>query len=257
MPGILKLGIVGLPNPRKGPLMTDCYYLDDIKMPVFVGRGGRPHGRINSPPRGKYGTSEDGKLIPSVTEILDDVGLRPDVLEIPHDRLVAKGKLGTCVHSVLEKRVKGHRCSVPSKARPYVESAMLHELLPHIEVIQCEGKLFSNNGGRPFAGTVDLHFLCTTSFDWLDIHFVEGEQIALDWKTRDLHPHDDLQVSGYCDLIYATTGTNIFTCFRAFAVGLQKTGDPADIREVKRLPKMVSNFRKAVDIWYLRPELGL
>jgi hypothetical protein len=126
----------------------------------------------------------DGKVIPSVTQILQDVGLI-DLSAIPADRLEAAREFGIAVHSACELSDKGEldESTLDDNLVPYLEAWNKFKKDTHIFLLECERPFFSSTYG--FAGTPDR------------IGMISLPTIIDIKSTAGLNPITELQTAGY------------------------------------------------------------
>lgn len=147
-----------------------------------------PFGSANAPLSGRY--ELEGKPVPSVTEILRDVGLGLDAQAVPEDMLENKGRIGTIVHAEIARTLtEGFR------HRLYEERIMAYlwswrewyRKVDPFNVVACEVSFVPSHR---VAGTMDL----------LARRKKDGRWILYDWKTRDPKRYDGYQLAGYLGL---------------------------------------------------------
>ena len=149
-----------------------------------------PFGSANAPPSGRY--ELEGTPVPSVTEILRDVGLGLDVRTIPREILENKGRIGTLVHEEIRRILTegDHPRLYEERVMAYLGSwREWHRQVEPFEVVACEVSFVP---GPVFAGTMDC--LARRS---------DGRFTLYDWKTRPAKRYDGYQLAGYLALAAA------------------------------------------------------
>lgn len=98
--------------------------------------------------------SVDGKIVPSVTQIIQAEGIY-DMSNIPKERLETAWKLGTAVHLATEYEDKGilDPESIDPVVLPYLEQWRKFKADFDFELLSSEQKLYSKKYG--YAGTLD------------------------------------------------------------------------------------------------------
>ena len=144
-------------------------------------------GRANSAPSYRY-CLPTGEPVPSVTEILRDVGLSDAFANIPKEVLENKGRIGTTVHSVIADTLASgyrHRIFPNERVANYFRSwSEWFFTEDAFDVIACE---VSTIPDATYAGTFDC--LARRRFD--------GRWILYDWKTRAPKWYDGFQLAAY------------------------------------------------------------
>lgn len=147
-----------------------------------------PFGSTNAPPSGRY--ELNGAPVPSVTEILRDVGLGLDARRIPPDLLEAKGRIGTLVHAEIARILtEGYRLRLyEERVMGYLWSWLdWYRQVEPFEIVACETSFVPSG---VVAGTMDV----------LGRRISDGRWILYDWKTREPKRFDGFQLAGYLGL---------------------------------------------------------
>jgi hypothetical protein len=148
----------------------------------------KPFGSFNSPPSGRYELG--GSPVPSVTEILRDVGLGMDARTVPEDLLANKSRIGTIVHEEIRRTL-----TEGDGTRLYEERVMgylwswreWYKRVEPFDIVACERSVIPS---PLVAGTMDL----------LVRRKKDGRWILYDWKSRDPKWYDGFQLAGYLGL---------------------------------------------------------
>lgn len=147
-----------------------------------------PFGSRNAPLSGRY--ELNGTPVPSVTEVLRDVGLGLDARPIPPEILHQKGRLGTIVHEEIERMMRTGFSWRLYEDRAMAYLASFREWFRKTEpfdVIACERSCVPS---PRVAGTLDC----------LARRQTDGRWILYDWKTRETKRYDGYQLAGYLEL---------------------------------------------------------
>lgn len=206
---------------------------------------------INSPPSGRYTTSA-GAPVPSVTEILKDVGLTGNFSAIPREILQRKAKIGTRVHKAIERYLENGAHDLneaiddTDRVRQYLRSWFAWykgvELIP----LGIEERIVTGE----YAGTVDL------------ICYLDGHLAIIDWKTRRKGTawYDRFQTAAYACLAAASPSVPEVTRYnrgeiRRYVCALHESDKPATLHEYSD-PSDYDVWHAAVRVWRARAEQG-
>lgn len=156
---------------------------------ALVAAASSPFGSVNSPPSGRYHTAA-GDPVPSVTEILGDLGISGNFDGIPWEIIENKGKIGDAVHEEIA-RILANPGTRPlafgGRVGKYLDSwHRWHFNQRRFTPVAVEVSYVSE-GPLPFAGTMD----CLAR--WNDT----GGWVEFDWKTRLPAWYDGLQMAAY------------------------------------------------------------
>ena len=206
-------------------------------------REAAPWGSANSPLSGRY--ELDGVAVPSVTEVIHDVGLGMDTRGIDPEVLANKGRIGTIVHDEIARILTGEE-----GFRLYEDRVMAYlfswrqwfrEVDP-FDVVACEVSYVPN---LRIAGTMDLLARRRRDRCW----------ILYDWKTRDPKPYDGLQLAGYLGLAVLHPdipyGLEDLRNTKRVIVSLREW-EPAREREYDDLLHDFEVFDAACTVWHAR-----
>jgi hypothetical protein len=186
---------------------------------------------------------ENGKPVPSVTEVLKDVGLTPSFKGISPAVLNAKGQIGTAVHDQIDRLFKGEDydyTDMGSRAVRLFESFLTFIEKMDLVPISTEKKMITSR----VAGTRDLFCL------------MNGEPWILDWKNRakQPQPYDCLQLTGYFALSREIEPDVVPKDVRMGIVTLRESdGMPTLVPFEKDLP----TWYGAVAVWWARTNWGM
>lgn len=181
-------------------------------------------------------------VLPSVTTIIGDMGLRPGYEQVPPEILETAGQRGTTVHELFALMLQKdlHEASVDERLRGYYES--LKALLPELHLRPVAIELRVVNLPKRYAGTIDVYGPAKPP------GLKEGRWV-FDVKTRPPEEGDGEQLVGYVDALRAMTG--IKTQTRGAVIRAYKDGKPARVYPYD-LVKHRAIFSKAVDLWWVR-----
>ena len=196
----------------------------------------------NSAPSWRY--QIDGAPVPSVTEILKDLGLSKGFDGIPKHVIENKGRIGDEVHALIAQTLRGETPEKSSDERvaAYYSSWMEWFFTADaFDIIAVEESFIPD---QTFAGTLDALVRVRKT----------GRLVLYDWKCREPVRADGFQMAGYLWLATANPAIDLspdeILSARRVIVSLDE--GRRGMEEVFRDPHDLEVFRCACTVWHAR-----
>jgi hypothetical protein len=195
----------------------------------------------------------DGRKIPSVTQILSDVGISPNFSNIDPDVLSNKAHIGTLVHEYAKLYLTASLAEIGEfelahfgdpRVAAYCKSWLnFYETLGDVIILRCEEFMRYK---YLYAGTPDA----------LIFIMKENEYALCDWKTRPFSNQDRLQTAAYLSL---ARNEEIDGAERAkrWIVELRESGMfRVTVLDEDCYKSDIKTFEAAARVWHVREQLG-
>jgi len=183
--------------------------------------------------------------VPSVTHIIDDMGLRPSYEGVPLGVLKRAGERGTIIHRCIELDLLDDldETSIDPELTSYMDSWRAWREGKKIEILLLEQPIVYPK--RQFAGTPDL--FCN----------LDGKWHIIDFKTREPVPGDGEQLVGYLILCcYHLHKWQWLRKCQLAVLHVRKDGKPAELHRYE-YGKHCDQWEAALNLWWTRRGRGL